>query len=175
MVQMQGTERAADVARGTLFPLLPPKVQLFAAVSASRVACFLEEEWLPGEQDCDTDAEAMAIADERLVALAHRLMEQPTLCGAMMRSTAANYSDQSARQVLVPESLLDDAILRTLGDEYHSPARVTAARMFTYSWWGVLFSALSRRTSPGEGRYEIMLAARHLLDRPPETHDAAWA
>ncbi|MFE8916379.1 TetR/AcrR family transcriptional regulator [Streptomyces globisporus] len=158
-VQMQEIARASDVALGTLYRYFPSKVQLFATVFAARVARFIEEEW-PVE-----DGDAVEVVGERLVGLNRRLMEQPVLCGSMVRATATNYADRSEPQAPVPDSHLYDAVLRTLGEDDPCQERVTAVRMLVYSWWGVLFSELSGRTTPSEARYEIGLAARRLLAR----------
>ncbi|WP_413098276.1 TetR/AcrR family transcriptional regulator [Streptomyces sp. Inha503] len=158
-VQMQEVAKAADVSLTTLYRYFPSKVQLFAAVYVARVELFVKEEW-PAE-----DGDAVEIVGERLVALTRRLMEQPLLCGSMVRAAAADYADPSQPQAPVAESHLYRAILRTLGEDDPGQERVTAVRMLVYGWWGVLFSNLSGRTSAAEARYQIALAARLLLAR----------
>ncbi|MFG2961017.1 TetR/AcrR family transcriptional regulator [Streptomyces sp. NPDC048291] len=156
-VQMQEVADASDVSLTTLYRYFPSKTQLFAAVYAARVERFVDEEW-PAQ-----DGDPVEIVGERLVALTRRLMEHPTLCGSMVRATSANYADPSQPEAPVAESRLYGAILRTLGEKDPSVERVTAVRMLVYGWWGVLFSELSGRTSPGTGRYQVALAARSLL------------
>jgi len=162
-VQMQEIAEAADVSLTTLYRYFPSKVQLFTAVYAARVERFVEEEWSAEGGD------AVEIVGERLVALTGRLMEQPLLCGSMVRAASADYADPSQPETPVAESCLYRAILRTLGEDDPGQERVTQVRMLVYSWWGVLFSELSGRTSPGDAGYQITLAARCLLGRnaPP--------
>ncbi|MFE8013906.1 TetR/AcrR family transcriptional regulator [Streptomyces antibioticus] len=158
-VQMQEIADAADVSLTTLYRYFPSKVQLFTAVYAARVERFVEEEWPQKNGD------AVEIVGERLVALTGRLMAQPLLCRSMVQAASADYADPSRPETPVAESCLYQAILCTFGDDDPGEERITAVRMLVYSWWGVLFSHLSGRTSAAEARYQVLSAARLLLGR----------
>jgi AcrR family transcriptional regulator len=162
-VQMQEIADAAEVSLTTLYRYFPSKTQLFIAVYAARVERFVEEEWTT------QDGDAVEIVGERLVALTRRLMEQPLLCGSMVRAASADYADPSQPQTPLAESHLYRAILDTLGEEAPGQERVAAILMLLYSWWGVLFSNLSGRTSATEAHYGILVAARLLLTRDVTT------
>lgn len=157
LVQMQEIAKAADVAVGTLYRYFPSKAQLFAALYEARIARFVQEAWPPA------DGDPVKAVGERLVALSHSLLEQSLLCSSMVQATAVNYSAQSESEMPVAESSLCRAVLRTLGSQDPDRDRATAVRMLVYSWWGVLVSRLSGRTSDAVAAYQIELAARLLL------------
>ncbi|MFJ8111017.1 TetR/AcrR family transcriptional regulator [Streptomyces sp. NPDC096132] len=156
-VQMQEIARVADVALGTLYRYFPSKARLFTALFNDRVARFVAEEWSTESGD------GVGKVGERLAALTRRLVEQPLLCGSMVRATTVDYCDPSEPHAPMAEAHIYRATLRTLGVEEPGPQLDTAVRMLVYSWWGVLVSCLSGRTTPGEGRQQITLAARRLL------------
>ncbi|MFC8672125.1 TetR/AcrR family transcriptional regulator [Streptomyces griseorubiginosus] len=156
-VQMQEIARVADVALGTLYRYFPSKARLFTAVFNARIARFVAEEWPTGEGG------GVQKVGERLAALTRRLVEQPLLCGSMVRATTVDYCDPSEPHAPMAEADIYRATLRTLGVEDPGPELETAVRMLVYGWWGVLVSCLSGRTSPDEARQQIELAARRLL------------
>ncbi|CAM5645252.1 hypothetical protein GCM10010261_20320 [Streptomyces pilosus] len=156
-VQMQEVARAADVALGTLYRYFPSKTHLFAALFDSRVAAFIAEEWaVPADDPVGTVA-------GRLVTLTHVLLEQPVLCSAMVHASAVNHTTRPGSDFQAAAEMLCQVVLRNLGCADPGTEDLTAVRLLTYAWWGVLVSTLHGKTSLCEADAEVRLAARLLL------------
>ncbi|MGW9131832.1 TetR family transcriptional regulator [Streptomyces sp. NPDC055681] len=155
--------KAADVAVGTLYRYFPSKQHLFTSAYARRVARFTGARW---PETGDADTHLVEAVGERLTDLTSHLLEQPVLCASMVRAASATHCAPSEPLV---DSQLCRAILHILGAHEPGEERTAEVQMLVYSWWGVLVSVLSGRTSHAEAAYQITLSARRLLARgvPP--------
>lgn len=159
MVQMQEVARAAGVALRTLYRYFPSKPHLFTALFDTRVARFVAAHW-PAEGGPDP----VAAVSEHLAALTWDLLRDPCLCASMLQGTVIVYVVTGpAATTPYSDETLSGAMLRLLGEETPDPERRDAVRLLIYSWWGVLVSCLSGKTTQAEVRTQIDLAVRRLL------------
>lgn len=157
-VQMHEVAKDAGVAIGTVYRYFPSKTHLFTAVFEAQLGKFVEQLWPVGGQDVVTDI------GEVLVALSRELLRRPLLCSAMVQSTAASYTTDPSGYP-DNDSALSHAILRTLGKSSPSEEDRSTIRLLVFSWWGVLISSLSRKTTVEQAEADMRLAARLLLAR----------
>ncbi|MBU3064293.1 TetR family transcriptional regulator [Nocardia sp. NEAU-G5] len=156
-VQMVDVAKAAGVAIGTLYRYFPSKTHLFAALFDAKIGRFLDARWATGGPD------PIAELGENLVALNRELLRTPRLCGAMLQAAAGTYMTGPTEDGLMSQTVLPQAILRTLTELAPDRANMDVIRLLVYSWWGVLVSALGHKTSPRRAEDDVRLATRLLL------------
>ncbi|MEV0700289.1 TetR/AcrR family transcriptional regulator [Saccharopolyspora sp. NPDC050389] len=157
-VQMHEVAKDAGVAIGTVYRYFPSKTHLFTAVFEAQLGKFVEQLWPTGDEDIVADI------GEVLVALSRELLRRPLLCAAMVKSAAASYTSDPSGST-DNDSALSHAILRTLGQSAPSEEDRSTVRLLVFSWWGVLVSRLSGKTSTKQAEADMRLAARLLLAR----------
>lgn len=163
-VQMNEVARDAGVAIGTLYRYFPSKTHLFAAVWEAQVSSFIEREWPPAGRD------PISAVGAALVALSRRLLERPRLCAAMVQASAASYAKDATDEAQRAETSIYQAILETLGATSPTEEDRSIVRLLVYSWWGVLVSSLSEKTSDERAESELRVAARLLLAPYAQSH-----
>lgn len=156
-VQMVDVAKSAGVAIGTLYRYFPSKTHLFAALFDAKIGRFLDTHWATGGPD------PIAELGENLVALNRELLRTPRLCGAMLQAAAGTYMTGPTEDGLMSQTVLPQAILRTLTELASQRANMDVIRLLVYSWWGVLVSALGHKTSPSRSEDDVRLATRLLL------------
>lgn len=155
-VQMHEVAKDAGVAIGTVYRYFPSKTHLLTAVFEAQLGMLVERLW-PTDSD-----DLVADIGEVLVVLCHELLRRPRLCAAMVQSTAANYTSDPGGSP-DGDSALSRAILSTLSRSAPSEEAQSTVRLLVFSWWGVLISRLSRKTSAEQAEADVRRAARLLL------------
>ncbi|MER7077234.1 TetR/AcrR family transcriptional regulator [Saccharopolyspora kobensis] len=155
-VQMNDVAKDAGVAIGTLYRYFPSKTHLFAAVFEAQLGAFLGRLWPAESEDLVNDI------GEALVSLSQELLRRPRLCAAMVQSAATNYTSgpfgSAERDSALFHAILDTLTRSAPGEEVES-----TVRLLVFSWWGVLISRLSGKTTAGQAETDIRLAAHRLV------------
>lgn len=159
-VQMHEVARDAGVAIGTLYRYFPSKTQLFAAVFEWRISQFMAGYPLGGDSG---ETAAAAEVAEMLVALTRDLLGRPRLAAAMVQSSVIGYASVTPAQSALVEGAVVRAVLRALRLDEPGETDMSRARLVLYSWWGVLVSLLSDKTSAARAEADLRLAVRLLL------------
>ncbi|MDA3624568.1 TetR family transcriptional regulator [Saccharopolyspora oryzae] len=155
-VQMNEVAKDAGVAIGTLYRYFPSKTHLFTAVFEAQLDTILERLWPDDSEDLVSDI------GEVLVSLSRELLRRPRLCSAMVQSTATNYTSDPFGSP-DGDSALSRAVLHTLKQSAPGEEVESTVRLLVFSWWGVLISRLSGKTSVEQAESDMRLAARLLV------------